>query len=67
MVAGHELLHKKETIHKIFGTLAFSKACYSHYFIQHVRGHHKDVGTTKDSSTALYNENFYSFLFRAVH
>ena len=28
-VVGHELLHKRETVHKIFGTLAFSVMLYS--------------------------------------
>jgi alkane 1-monooxygenase len=66
ITGGHELLHRKEMINKVAGTLIFGKNLYAHYFIQHVKGHHKDVGTTKDSSTALYNENFYAYMGRAV-
>lgn len=66
ILLGHELLHRRETIHKVFGTMCFGKHFFSHYFIQHVRSHHKDVGTEVDSSTGRLNESFYAFFVRAV-
>jgi alkane 1-monooxygenase len=60
-VVGHELLHRKNIIHKVLGTFSYSKLFYSHYFIQHVRGHHKNVATPGDSSTAIYGESVYEF------
>lgn len=30
---GHELVHRKSLIHKIFGTLAYAKMIYGHFFI----------------------------------
>ena len=35
MVAGHELLHRKELMHKLTGTMFYFKWLYSHYFIEH--------------------------------
>ena len=32
-VVGHELIHRKSLVHKILGTLAYSKMLYSHFFI----------------------------------
>jgi alkane 1-monooxygenase len=59
---GHELVHHREAKHKVMGTLAFAKMLYPHYFIQHVRGHHKEVGTYPDASTARLNESVYKYL-----
>jgi alkane 1-monooxygenase len=63
---GHELLHRKSLVHKIFGTLSYGKLGYSHYFIQHVRGHHKNVATPGDNSTARADESVYQFYMRVV-
>ena len=63
---GHELLHRKHIIHKICGTLSFSKMLYSHYFVQHVTSHHKMVATTEDSSTGLLGESVFAFHLRAI-
>jgi alkane 1-monooxygenase len=63
---GHELLHRREKVHKIFGTLAYSKMLYSHFFIQHIRSHHKKVATPLDPSTSRMNESLYWFYLRAI-
>ena len=31
--AGHELFHRRERVHKIFGTLPYSKMLYAHFFV----------------------------------
>eukprot|EP00347_Sterkiella_histriomuscorum_P016397 403353344 len=63
---GHELLHRKEKVHKIFGTLAFSKMLYSHFLIQHIVSHHKKVAKPEDLSTARMNESLYAFYMRTI-
>ena len=63
---GHELLHRKSLVHKVFGTFSYGKLGYSHYFIQHVRGHHKNVATPGDNSTARADESVYQFYMRVV-
>lgn len=39
---------------------------YSHFFIQHIRSHHKKVATPLDPSTARMNESLYWFYLRAI-
>ena len=64
LTVGHELLHRKEVIHKICGTLAYSKVLYSHFFIEHTKGHHKNVATPMDPATSRIGESLYRFLPR---
>lgn len=63
---GHELLHKRFIVHKIFGTALFTKWYYSTYFIEHVRVHHKHVCTPKDPITAKLGESIFQYYRRAV-
>jgi alkane 1-monooxygenase len=65
-VVGHELLHRKALVHKILGTLAYSKMLNSHYFIEHVRTHHKKVCTPGDPVTARLGESIFQFYWRAI-
>jgi alkane 1-monooxygenase len=63
---GHELVHKKAFIHKLCGTLAYAKMIYGHFFIQHVRSHHKKVATPLDPSTSRLGESLFYFYWRAI-
>ena len=66
LAIGHELLHRRQTIHKIMGTLTYSKALYSHFFIEHIKGHHKNVATPLDPATGFMGENVFEFIPRSV-
>jgi len=66
-VAGHELIHKKEWYNKGIGTLAYAKFFYTHFFDEHVKGHHRYVATPEDPATSRRNEPFYTFIFRSVY
>ena len=39
---------------------------YSHFFIHHIKNHHKNVATPKDAVTSKLNESVYSFWLRAI-
>ena len=65
-VAGHELLHKKEFINKLAGTWSYTKFMYSHFLDEHIKGHHKYLGTDEDPATAYKNETVYTFIFRSA-
>lgn len=65
-IGGHELLHKKETYNKIIGTWSYTKFMYSHFLDEHLKGHHKAVGTREDPATARLNESVYSFMLRSA-
>jgi alkane 1-monooxygenase len=61
-VVGHELLHRKETVNKIVGTFGLTKFFYTHFFDEHLKGHHKTLGTVHDPATARKGQNIYSFI-----
>jgi len=65
-IAGHELLHKRETSNKIAGTWAYTKFMYSHFLEEHIQGHHKTLGTPEDPATAYKGENVYHFVVRSA-
>src|SRR5262249_12509510 len=39
---------------------------YAHFYIEHVKGHHRLVGTRRDPSTARPGESLYHFLLRSL-
>lgn len=65
-VVGHELFHRRETIHKITGTLTYFKMLYSHFFMEHTRGHHIHVATPECSASADKGEKLFAYYFRSI-
>jgi alkane 1-monooxygenase len=65
-LAGHELIHKRPSVHKYFGTYTFAKIMYSHFLLEHNSGHHRNVATELDPATAVKGEIFYTFMVRSV-
>ncbi len=66
-VPGHELVHRKKNKFDMFvgnWLLAISWDCA--FAIEHVHGHHKNVGLPIDPATAKRGENIYGFIFRAI-
>ena len=66
-VPGHELVHRKKNKFDMFmgnWLLAFSWDCA--FAIEHVYGHHKNVGLGHDPATAKRGENIYLFILRAI-
>ena len=66
-VPGHELAHRKKNKFDMFmgnWLLALSWDCA--FAVEHVHGHHKNVGLTSDPATAKRGENIYKFIFKAT-
>lgn len=66
-VPGHELIHRKKNKFDLFignWLLAFSWDCS--FAVEHVQGHHKNVGLPKDPATAKRDENIYKFILKAI-
>jgi alkane 1-monooxygenase len=63
---GHEMVHRRGLIHKICGTMAYFKMLYAHFYISHIRSHHKKVATPEDASTSRLNESLYEFFWRTI-
>jgi len=47
-LAGHELVHHKHWMHKLGGNIPYMQFCYSHFWDEHTKGHHKYIATPED-------------------
>lgn len=62
----HELGHRVKKLDKFFAKSLLLTSLYMHFFIEHNKGHHKNVATPQDPSSARYNELVYVFFFRTI-
>jgi alkane 1-monooxygenase len=62
----HELGHRKNKFEQTLAKILLLTSLYMHFFIEHNKGHHKNVATPKDPSSARYNEWVYTFYFRTI-
>lgn len=63
---GHELGHRVNKFEQVLAKALLLTSLYMHFFIEHNKGHHKNVATPKDPSSARLNEPVYIFYFRTV-
>lgn len=63
---GHEMGHKKSTLERWLAKLALAPACYGHFYIEHNRGHHRDVATPIDPASSRMGESIYRFVLREM-
>lgn len=61
----HELGHRKRKYEQTMSKTLLLTSLYMHFFIEHNRGHHKNVATTDDPATARYGEVVYLFWLRS--
>lgn len=62
----HELGHRKNKFEQTLAKISLLSSLYMHFFIEHNKGHHKNVATPQDPSSARYNEWLYIFYFRTI-
>jgi len=62
----HELGHREKLYERIIGKLLLIPSHYIHFFIEHNHGHHLNVSTPEDPSTAKYNQTLYAFWIQTV-
>ncbi len=62
----HELGHKKETLDRWLAKFTLAPVAYGHFFIEHNKGHHKNVATPDDPASSKMGESFWAFLPRTV-
>lgn len=63
---GHELGHRVNHFEQGLAKASLLTSLYMHFFIEHNKGHHKNVATPNDPSSARYNEPVYLFYFRTI-
>tara|TARA_B100000029_G_scaffold251064_1_gene248097 strand:+ start:4503 stop:5534 length:1032 start_codon:yes stop_codon:yes gene_type:complete len=62
----HELGHKKGKMAQGAAQVLLAHVFYGQFFIEHNKGHHKNVSTPNDPASSRYNESFYSFFPRTL-
>jgi alkane 1-monooxygenase len=62
----HELSHKKDALERWLAKIALAPVAYGHFFVEHTRGHHKNVATPGDPASAKMGESFWRFLPRTL-
>lgn len=62
----HELGHRNKKHEQWMAKILLLTSLYMHFFIEHNFGHHKNVGTPEDPSTAKKNESLYAFWLRSI-
>lgn len=63
---GHELGHRVNNLERIIAKLLLMSSLYMHFFIEHNKGHHKNVATPIDPASSKLNEPIYNFFFRTI-
>ena len=63
---GHELGHRVNAFEQGLAKALLLTSLYMHFFVEHNKGHHKNVATPHDPSSARYGEALYSFFFRTI-
>ena len=62
----HELIHRIDRFEFAAGQALLLGLCYPHYSVEHVRGHHRHVGTPRDPAFARFGQSFHLFWPRSV-
>lgn len=63
---GHELGHKKSSLERSLAKIVLAVPAYGHFWIEHNRGHHRDVATPEDPASARMGESIYRFACREI-
>ena len=63
---GHELGHKKSRLERSLAKIVLAVPVYGHFWIEHSRGHHRDVATPEDPASARMGESIYRFALREI-
>mgnify|MGYP000929695803 CR=1 FL=1 len=63
----HELGHRVNKSEQGMSKFLLLLTQYMHFFIEHNKGHHKNVSTDEDAASSRYGENLYLFLIRTIY
>ncbi len=62
----HELMHRPGRSEQALAAVIMAAASYTHFCVEHVHGHHKNVGTRHDPATARLGEPLHRYLPRTL-
>lgn len=63
---GHELGHKRTVLEQTLAKLVLAPTGYGHFYVEHNRGHHRDVATPCDPASSRMGESIYAFVVREM-
>lgn len=63
---GHELGHRKKPFEKILAKMLLLSSFYMHFYIEHNRGHHRNVSTPEDPASARKGQTVFTFWVRSI-
>lgn len=63
---GHELGHKRGTFERWLARIILALTGYGHFYVEHNRGHHRDVATPNDPASSRMGESIYRFVLREM-
>jgi len=63
----HELGHRSSRTEQFLAQVMLTTSLYPHFFIEHNKGHHKNVATPEDPATARMGESVYAFWLRSIY
>ena len=63
---GHELGHKRTSLERWLARIILALTGYGHFYVEHNRGHHRDVATPDDPASARMGESIYAFVLREM-
>jgi alkane 1-monooxygenase len=62
----HEMGHKKSKLERTLTKIVLAVPVYGHFWIEHNRGHHRDVATPEDPASSRMGESIYKFALREI-
>jgi alkane 1-monooxygenase len=62
----HELGHRSTPHERAMAKALLLTSLYTHFYIEHNKGHHRWVATEKDPASSRYGETLYAFWFRSM-
>ena len=62
----HELGHRRTAFEKFLAKGLLLTSLYTHFYIEHNYGHHKNVATPEDPASARKGESLYAFWLRSI-
>lgn len=66
IAVAHEMMHRKPAVDQRLAELLMASTTYTHFCVEHVSGHHKNVSTPVDPASARFGESLYGFLPRTI-
>lgn len=62
----HELGHRQKKSEQLMAKLLLATSWYTHFFVEHNKGHHRYVSTPEDPASAQLNQSLFNFWWVSI-